>query len=68
MKKLLIILLVIMLLIGSGALLFRHFVTDRIMDRDGMENPEYSRSGRNAYQNTSDLILENIQEEHYGIV
>ena len=33
-------LLLILCVLGiAGTLLFRHFVTDRIMDRGGMENP-----------------------------
>lgn len=43
MKKVLMILLILGLLAGAGVLLFRHFVTNRISDWGGMENPEYSQ-------------------------
>ena len=41
MLKWIIILAAIALLAALGALAYRHFVTDRIMDKDGMENPNY---------------------------
>ena len=41
MLKWIIILAAIALLAALGALAFRHFVTDRIMDKDGMGNPNY---------------------------
>lgn len=48
MKKFLTILLIVLLslalLVGAGLFLYRHFVTDRIADWGGMENPEYSQS------------------------
>ena len=44
MKRILIVLLITLLvlaLLGAvGVLLFRHFVTDQITDRGGMENPD----------------------------
>ena len=39
MKKIMIVLLVLILLGTCGFFLFRHFVTNQIMDRGGMENP-----------------------------
>ena len=51
----LIVLLVLAVLATAFVLLYRHFVTDRIMDRGGMENPfleeeaaEEAPSGMNA--------------------
>lgn len=41
MLKWIIILAAVALLAALGALAFRHFVTDRIMDKGGMENPNY---------------------------
>lgn len=41
MLKWIIILAAVALLAALGALAYRHFVTDRIMDKDGMENPNY---------------------------
>ena len=41
MLKWIIILAAIAMVIWGGALAYRHFVTDRIMDKDGMENPNY---------------------------
>lgn len=43
MKKVLFVLLLGLLLTGMGMLLYRCFVTDRISDWGGMENPEYSQ-------------------------
>lgn len=40
LKNILIIMAVLVLLVCIGAFAFRYFVTDRIMDRDGMENPD----------------------------
>lgn len=45
MKVLIIILVVLLalaLLVGIAALLYRHFVTNRVSDWGGMENPDYS--------------------------
>lgn len=44
MKKLLMVFAALVLLAGIGLLLFRHFVTNRVTDPGGMENPEYSQS------------------------
>lgn len=44
MKKMLIGLLILALLAGIGALMFRHFVTNMVTDVGGMENPEYCQS------------------------
>ena len=41
MLKWIIILAAIAMVIWGGALAYRHFVTDRIMDKGGMENPNY---------------------------
>lgn len=41
MLKWIIILAAIAMIIWGGALAYRHFVTDRTMDKDGMENPNY---------------------------
>ena len=41
MLKWIIILAAMALLAALGALAYRHFVTDRIMDKGGMENPNY---------------------------
>lgn len=38
MKKAMVILLIVLLAIAGGVLAFKHFVTDQIMDRDGMVN------------------------------
>lgn len=40
LKKVLLILLILLLLILAGTFLYRHFVTNRISDRGGMENPD----------------------------
>lgn len=44
MKKVLLTLLIVVLVLAvlctAGVFLFRHFVTDRIMDKGGMENPD----------------------------
>ena len=40
MKKILIVLLALTALGLTGVLMFRHFVTDQITDRGGMENPD----------------------------
>lgn len=45
MKKLLTAFLVFLLLVLLGTAAFRYFVTDRIADRGGMENPAYAQSG-----------------------
>lgn len=42
LKVLLAIVLVAALVLG-GKCLYRYFVTDRIADRGGMENPEYAQ-------------------------
>lgn len=39
-RVLLPVLLLLALLFAAGCFLLRHFVTDQIMDRGGMENPE----------------------------
>ncbi len=44
MKKILIVIVILALLAGLGTLGFRHFVTNRITDIGGMENPEFSQS------------------------
>ena len=41
MLKWIIILAAVAMVIWGGALAYRHFVTDRIMDKGGMENPNY---------------------------
>ena len=41
MLKWIIILAAIAMIIWGGALAYRHFVTDRTMDKNGMENPYY---------------------------
>lgn len=45
MKKVLLVLLIVLLVLAilcvTGVFLFRHFVADRIMDKGGMENPDY---------------------------
>ena len=45
MKKVLLVLLIVLLVLAilcaAGVFLFRHFVADRIMDKGGMENPDY---------------------------
>lgn len=40
LKNILIIMVVLALIVCIGAFAFRFFVTDRIMDGDGMENPD----------------------------
>lgn len=40
LKKILLIIVVFALIVGIGAFAFRYFVTDRVMDRGGMENPD----------------------------
>lgn len=40
LKNILIIIVVFVLVVCIGAFAFRHFVTDSIMDYDGMENPD----------------------------
>ena len=42
MKKLLVVLITILALVIGGIFMFRHFVTNRVMDKGGMENPEYT--------------------------
>ncbi len=44
MKKALTALLVLVILAALGALAFRFFVTDRVTDVGGMENPYYAES------------------------
>ena len=44
MKKALIVLLILALLAGLGVFLYKHFVTDRVMDWGGMENPDLRRA------------------------
>lgn len=39
MKRLIIAVLIALVMVLGGAMLYRHFVTNRIMDKDGMENP-----------------------------
>lgn len=45
MKKVLLVLLIVLLVLAilcaAGVFLFRHFVADQIMDKGGMENPDY---------------------------
>ena len=43
MKKVLTGIVILALLAGIGTLLFRIFVTNRVADKGGMENPEYSQ-------------------------
>lgn len=69
MKKVLIVLLVLALLVGLGLLLFRICVTNRITDKGGMENPEFSditSQSDTAGQPTP--AQKNIQEEYHGTV
>ena len=68
MKKLLIILLVLALVAGIGALLFRHFVTNRITDRGGMENPEFSEAAYHPNTEPGTWMPRALQEEHHGTV
>ncbi len=69
MKKLLIVLLILALLIALGALLFRIFVTDRITDKGGMENPEYSDAvSRISPLESARETLQILQEDHHGTV
>lgn len=53
MKNILIVLLIALLALTvlsvTGVLLFRHFVTDRIMDKDGMINPDYKDGTETAH-------------------
>lgn len=42
--KWLLTVLILLCLLAMGSLGFRHFVTDRITDRGGMENPDYTGS------------------------
>lgn len=42
--KWLLTVLILLCLLALGSLGFRHFVTDRITDRGGMENPDYTGS------------------------
>lgn len=44
MNKLLKGIAILALLAILGALMFRHFVTNRITDNGGMENPAYTQS------------------------
>ncbi len=68
MKKVLIILLVLVLLAGLGMLLFRHFVTNRIPDVGGMENPDYSESALNSDAEQNTLTYKISQEDNHGTV
>lgn len=68
MKKLLILLLVLALVVGIGALLFRHFVTNRITDRGGMENPEFSEAAYHPNIESGARMPQTLQEEHHGTV
>lgn len=42
-KVTIIVIIVVAAVVIFGGLLFRHFVTDRITDKGGMENPEYTQ-------------------------
>lgn len=69
MKKVLIVLLVLSLLVGLGMLLFRIFVTGRITDKGGMENPEFSdvtSQSDNFGQRAP--AHKKIQEEYHGTI
>ncbi len=69
MKKVLIVLLVLALLVGLGMLLFRIFVTDRITDKGGMENPEFSDVASRPDDFGQRIPAhQNLQEEYHGTV
>lgn len=40
LKKILLIIVAFALIVVIGAFAFRYFVTDRVMDHGGMENPD----------------------------
>ena len=42
--KILIILVFAMIFITGGVLLYKHFVTERVRDKGGMENPDYQET------------------------
>ncbi len=43
MKTLVIVFFVIIFIVG-GVLLYKHFVTERVSDKGGMENPDYQET------------------------
>ena len=58
MKKILSVLLIALLALTvmsvTGVLLFRHFVTDRVMDKGGMMNPDYTDEADDVYMQDGD--------------
>lgn len=42
--KILIILVFVIIFITGGVLLYKHFVTERVRDKGGMENPDYQET------------------------
>ena len=70
LKIVLIVVLAVAIAVSAGFLLFRHFVTNRIMDRGGMENPDviYPLDGDFTYVDNSVLwpVLEGTWESEDG--
>lgn len=59
----------IICLVGIGFFLYRHFVTNRISDWGGMENPDYTGYVRDVDSDEStDLTQSILQEEDHGTV
>ena len=42
--KILIIVSFVIIFVMGGVLLYKHFVTDRVSDKGGMENPDYQET------------------------
>lgn len=59
-KKFAIIILVVAALAAAGIFLFRHFVTNRIMDRGGMTNPDAGTE----YAGDTDLVYVSWSQNH----
>ena len=38
--KIVVLILALVILLAAGAALYKHFITDSIMDKGGMENPD----------------------------
>ena len=62
LRIILIVLLVLVILATAFVLLYRHFVTNQIMDRGGMENPFLDSAAEEASEPASEAAADDTEE------
>ena len=62
LRVFLIVLLVLTILTTAFVLLYRHFVTNQIMDRGGMENPFLESAAEEESEPASDAAADDAEE------